>query len=62
MEYTERERKLLRDCLEYSRDPSGLPGHALMLLVCNMFTDLLTRTGIVVAPLPYPTYAEGDDE
>jgi hypothetical protein len=62
-EYTKRERKLLRSCLEYGRDPSGLPGSALMLLVYKMFIDLSGRPGgPVVKPLPYPTYAEGDDE
>jgi len=59
MEYTDSERKLLRDCLQYSYDPSGLPGHALMVLISKMYYDLLSRMGIVIEPFPYP--AGGDD-
>ena len=58
-DYTERERKMIRDCLRYARDPSGLPGHNLMVLVAKLHADLLALAGI--APVPAPNLAGSED-
>lgn len=38
--FTERELRLVRNCVEYQDgDPAGLPGHNLMLLVAKLATN-----------------------
>ena len=36
----ERELKLIRDCMNYAADPSGLPGGGIMLLLAKMINRL----------------------
>lgn len=53
--FNEREQRLIRNCLDYSRnDPAGLPGHNIMLIVATM-TKLLDATGGYFAWQPSDT-------
>jgi hypothetical protein len=38
--FDERDRKMLRDCIEYGKDPYGAPNHLLMVLVSKLYNLL----------------------
>lgn len=47
---TDREMKLIDACEDYAKEPCGLPGHALMLLVAKLAAAVVSCGAVTLIP------------